>query len=140
MLPWFIFVLPVALLFARRINLLQLGDESASGLGIKVDRTRIVILVVCAALVAVSVAQCGPIGYVSLLAPHLTRAALRSLDARLVMPLSALCGATMLTAADQIARLLLAPLEIPVGIWTTLVGGSIFLLFVLKRRGGGIHG
>ncbi|WP_036718828.1 FecCD family ABC transporter permease [Paenibacillus harenae] len=140
MLPWFVVMLPVAMVFTRAVNLLQLGDETASGLGMKVDRTRLAILIVCALLVAVTVAQCGPIGYVSLLAPHLTRAVLRSQDARLVLPVSALCGAALLTAADQIARLLFAPLEIPVGIWTTLVGGSIFLLFLLRRRGSDIHG
>ncbi|MDQ0057842.1 FecCD family ABC transporter permease [Paenibacillus harenae] len=140
MLPWFLVMLPVAMFFTRAINLLQLGDDTASGLGLKVDRTRIVILIVCAGLVAISVAQCGPIGYISLLAPHLTRLFLRSSDARFVLPLSALCGAVMLTAADQIARLLLSPLEIPVGVWTTLVGGSLFLIFLQRHRGGSIHG
>ncbi|MBN2984521.1 FecCD family ABC transporter permease [Cohnella algarum] len=140
MLPWFFVALPVAMLFARAVNLLQLGDETASGLGMKVERTRLLILAVCAALVAITVAQCGPIGYVSLLAPHLTRLALRSLDARFVLPVSALCGAAMLTVADQIARLLLSPLEIPVGIWTTLVGGTVFLLLLLRRGRSGTYG
>lgn len=139
-LPWFLVVLPVAMLFIRAVNLLQLGDETASGLGMKVDRTRLAILIVSAMLVAITVAQCGPIGYVSLLAPHLTRAALRSQDARLVLPVSAVCGAALLAAADQIARLLFAPLEIPVGLWTTLIGGSIFFLFLLRGRGGRSHG
>lgn len=134
MLPWFMVILPVAMFFTRAINLLQLGDDTASGLGLKVDRTRIVILIVCAGLVAITVAQCGPIGYISLLAPHLTRVLIRSSDARMVLPISALCGAVILTAADQIARLLLSPLEIPVGIWTTLVGGTLLLVF-LQRRG-----
>lgn len=133
LLPWFVVLLPVSMPFARALNLLQLGDESASGLGLKVDRMRMLMLVVCAALVAATVAQCGPIGFVSLLAPHLTRAVLRSADARIVLPVCAVCGAALLAVADQIARLLLAPLEIPVGVWTTLVGGSVFLLFVLRR-------
>ncbi|WP_317890700.1 FecCD family ABC transporter permease [Paenibacillus arenilitoris] len=139
-LPWFVVMLPVSLLLARSVNLLQLGDETASGLGLKVDRSRIILLVASALLVAITVAQCGPIGYISLLAPHLTRAALRSQDARLVVPVSALCGAALLTAADGIARLLLAPMEIPVGVWTTLIGGSIFLLYLLGRKGGRVRG
>ncbi len=138
--PWFVVMLPVALLLSRSVNLLQLGDETASGLGLKVERSRIILLVACALLVAITVAQCGPIGYISLLAPHLTRAALHTQDARLVVPVSALCGAVLLTSADGVARLLLAPMEIPVGVWTTLIGGSIFLLYLLARRGGGIRG
>jgi len=139
-LPWFLAALPAAMLFARSVNLLQLGDETASGLGLNVNRTRIVILLVCTALVAVTVAQCGPIGYISLLAPHVTRVVLRSQDARLVLPASALCGAVMLTAADQLARLSFDPMEIPVGIWTTLAGGTVYLIFVLRRGGRGQHG
>lgn len=136
-LPWLIIILPAAMLLARSVNLLQLGDDAASGLGLKVVRTRLLLLVTCALLVAVTVAQCGPIGYISLLAPHLTRAMLRTTDARLVLPVSAVCGAALLTIADGFARLLLAPLEIPVGVWTTLLGGSVFLVYVSIRRGGG---
>lgn len=137
LVPWFVIMLPVALLMARPVNLLQLGDDAASGLGMKVGHTRMLLLATCALLVAVTVAQCGPIGYISLLAPHLTRAMLRTTDARFVLPVSAICGAALLSAADGFARLLFAPMEIPVGIWTTLLGGSVFLLYVLIRRGGG---
>ncbi len=138
--PWFVVMLPVALLLSRSVNLLQLGDETASGLGLKVERSRIALLVACALMVGITVAQCGPIGYISLLAPHLTRAALRTQDARLIVPVSALCGSVLLTVADGIARLILAPMEIPVGVWTTLIGGSILLLYLLGRRGGDIRG
>ncbi|MFS0723083.1 FecCD family ABC transporter permease [Paenibacillus sp. 1P07SE] len=139
-LPWTVLMLPLALGLARSVNLLQLGDETAAGLGIKVDRVRLLVLIVCALLVAVTVAQCGPIGYIALLAPHLTRAIIRSQDVRLVLPVSAVCGAALLTAADQLARLWLEPMELPVGVWTTLIGGSIFLVYIVSRRGGGIHG
>lgn len=138
--PWFLVMLPFAMLLARSVNLLQLGDDAASGLGMKVARTRMLLLVTCALLVAITVAQCGPIGYISLLAPHLTRVFLQTTDARLVLPVSAICGAALLSAADGFARLLFAPMEIPVGVWTTLIGGSIFLLFVIVRRGGGAIG
>jgi iron complex transport system permease protein len=136
MIPWAIVILPLALYFARPLNLLQLGDEVASGLGVKVVRIRLLILVVCTGLVAITVAQCGPIGYISLLAPHLTRTLWRTLDARLVLPLSALLGGVLLTASDTIARLLLYPIEIPVGVWTTLLGGIFFMLVFLRGRGG----
>lgn len=135
-LPWFTVMLPAAMALAKRVNVLQLGDDSATGLGIHAGRTRIVLLVASAMLVAATVAQCGPIGYISLLAPHLARAAVRSQDARLVLPASAIIGAVLLAYADQLGRLLFAPLEIPVGVWTTIVGGSIFLLILSKRKGG----
>jgi len=138
--PWFAIMLPTAMLLARSVNLLQLGDEAASGLGMKVGRTRLLLLVTCVLLVAVTVAQCGPIGYISLLAPHMTRAMLRTTDARFVLPVSAICGSVLLSAADGVARLLFAPLEIPAGVWTTLIGGSVFLLYILIRRGGGVIG
>lgn len=139
-IPWFLVMLPLAMLLARSVNLLQLGDDAASGLGMKVGRTRLLLLATCALLVAITVAQCGPIGYISLLAPHLTRVILRTTDARFVLPVSAICGSALLSAADGFARLLFAPMEIPVGVWTTLIGGSVFLVFVLIRRGGGAIG
>lgn len=140
LLPWCLLVLPIALGLARSVNLLQLGEETAAGLGVRVERVRLTVLVVSTLLVAATVAQCGPIGYIALLAPHLTRAMTRSQDARLVLPVSALCGAALLTLADQAARLWLEPMEIPVGVWTTLIGGSVFLLYIVLRRGGGQHG
>lgn len=140
MLPWTIFVLPFAFFFTRTINLLQLGDEAASGLGVKVLRARISILAICTGLVAITVAQCGPIGYIALIAPHLMRSMLGTLDIRLVLPLSALCGGVLLVAADTVARLLFYPMEIPVGIWTTLLGGGFFLMLFVKRQGGGVSG
>ena len=135
-LPWSIIVLPITFYFTRAINLFRLGDEVASGLGLKVQQTRVIILVLCAGLVAITVAQCGPIGYIALIAPHLIRSTLNTQDARLLLPLSALCGGILLVSADMIARLLYYPMEIPVGVWTTLLGGGFFLLYFLKRSGG----
>lgn len=140
MLPWTIVVLPFAFFFTRTVNLLRLGDEAASGLGVKVLRARVCILTICTGLVAITVAQCGPIGYIALIAPHLIRSMLGTLDTRLVLPLSAICGGVLLVAADTVARLLFYPMEIPVGVWTTLLGGGFFLLLFVKRQGGGVSG
>ncbi|GGG03474.1 ferrichrome ABC transporter permease [Paenibacillus albidus] len=137
MLPWTFIVLPIAFLFTRTLNLLQLGDEAASGLGVKALRARILILAVCTGLVAITVAQCGPIGYIALIAPHLVRSMLGTLDTRQVLPLAVLAGGVLLVAADTVARLLFYPLEIPVGVWTTLLGGGLFLMLFVKRQGGG---
>jgi len=131
-LPWALVCAPLALLCARPLNLLQLGDELAEGLGLRVLPTRLAMTVVAAAMVAAVVAVCGPIGWIALLAPHLVRQLLGTSDARAVLPLAALAGAALLLAADLAGRALFAPVELPVGIWTTLVGGP--LLLVLLRR------
>ena len=132
-LPWAAIGIPLALLMMRPLNLMQLGDDIAEGLGLRVARTRLLIVILSAALVAPVVATSGPIGYVALVAPHLARRALRTNDARLVLPLSALIGAVLLSGADLIAKNLFDPIELPVGIVTTVIGGPL-LLFMLRRE------
>jgi iron complex transport system permease protein len=132
-LPWALVALPLALLCARPLNILQLGDDMARELGLPVVRVRLLILVLSTALVAAVVAVCGPISFIALLAPHLARRLLKTSDARVILPCAALFGAALLIAADLFAREAFAPQELPVGIWTTLIGGP-FLLFLLLRR------
>lgn len=133
LLPWAALTVPAALLTARALNLLRLDDDVVEGLGLPVLRTRLLLLVLACALVAPVVAIAGGIGWVSLLAPHLVRQALGTSDAWHVLPLTALTGAAILLTADQLARLAFAPLEVPVGAWTTLVGGPL-LFWLLRRR------
>ncbi|NJN17426.1 MAG: iron ABC transporter permease [Oscillochloris sp.] len=130
--PWIALALPAALLLARPLNLLQLGDEMAEGLGLPVFRTRLLIFLVAIALNAAVVALCGPIGFVALVAPHMVRGVLRTTDARQVLPISALLGALLLTAADLAAREIFRPAELPVGLVTVALGSPIALL--LLRR------
>ncbi len=132
-LPWALLGIPLALLTARALNVLQLGEDVARGLGLPVLRVRVLVLVLSAALVAAVVAVSGPIAFVALLAPHLVRRALDTSDARVVLPCCALVGAALLTGADVLARLTFDPLELPVGIWTTLLGGPLLLL-LLRRH------
>lgn len=134
--PWAVVCIPLALLMARPINLLQLGDDMAEGLGLHVVRWRLLIVILSAALVAAVVAVAGPIGYVALAAPHMARRTLRTPDARQVLPISMLMGAVLLVGADLLAKNLFDPLELPVGIWTTVIGGPV-LLFLLRRQLGG---
>jgi iron complex transport system permease protein len=134
-LPWALIGVPVALLCARLLNVLQLGDDLAAGLGLAVAPTRLLLLVVGAGLVAAVVAVCGPIGWVALLAPHLARRALATPNAVYVLPTATLIGAVLLTSADLLARLALAPTELPVGIWTTLLGGPLLLLLLRSQFG-----
>jgi iron complex transport system permease protein len=131
-LPWIVIALPAALLFARPLNLLQLGDDMAEGLGLPVFRTRTLIFLVAIALQAAVVAVCGPIGFIALVAPHMVRALLQTTDARQVLPISALVGAVLLTSADLLAREIFSPAELPVGLLTIGLGSPIALL--LLRR------
>jgi iron complex transport system permease protein len=131
-LPWLGLGIPLALLLARWLNLLQLGDEVAEGLGLPVFRTRTLILLLCGGLVAAVVAVCGPVTFLALIVPHLVRLALRTTDARQVLPLAALLGAVLLTGADLVAREILKPAELPVGLFTIALGAPIALL--LLRR------
>jgi iron complex transport system permease protein len=135
-LPWAALGIPLALLAARPLNLLLLGDEVAEGLGLRVLPTRLLLMLLAAAMVAAVVAVCGPVGWVALLAPHLVRRALGSDDARLVLPLSSLAGVVLLLTADLAGRLLFAPVELPVGLWTTLLGGPLILVMLRRELSG----
>jgi iron complex transport system permease protein len=131
-LPWLALGIPSALFFGRVLNLLQLGDDMAEGLGLPVFRIRFVIFLLCIAMQAAIVAVAGPIGFVALIAPHMTRLLLRTTDARQVLPIAALLGAVLLTGADLFAREILSPAELPVGLVTTVIGSPVAL--VLLRR------
>jgi iron complex transport system permease protein len=130
--PWIAIALPIALLFGRPLNLLQLGDDMAEGLGLPVFRTRALIFLVAIALQAAVVAVAGPIGFIALVAPHMVRGLLHTTDARQVLPISALAGALLLTSADLLAREIFSPAELPVGLLTIGIGSPIAL--VLLRR------
>ncbi|HEX3721178.1 MAG TPA: iron chelate uptake ABC transporter family permease subunit, partial [Nitrolancea sp.] len=119
----------------RTLNLLQLGDDVARGLGLPVGRVRLMTLTLGAALVAAVVAVAGPISFIGLLSPHLARRLLRTSDARQVLPLSAILGALLLCAADLLARRAFAPLDLPVGVFTTVIGGPLLLILLRGRLG-----
>ena len=131
--PWVAVCLPLGLLLARPLNTLRLGDDAARTLGMSVGRVRTLVLLLGAGLVAAVVAVAGPIGWIGLLAPHLTRRALRSEDPRKVLAFSALMGAALLTMADVGAKLVIAPAETPVGLWTAVLGGPVLLLLLRDR-------
>ncbi|WP_169786776.1 FecCD family ABC transporter permease [Nitriliruptor alkaliphilus] len=130
--PWIAGGLLLAVLSTRALDVLRLGDDVAAGLGLSVRGTRAGVLVVAVALTAATVAVCGQIGFVALLAPHLVRLASGRTDDRVVVPLAAVTGALILTTADLVGRQVLAPREIPVGVFTTLLGAPS-LLWLLRR-------
>jgi len=115
----------------RNLNAMTIGDETAATMGIPVGRFRLMVFVVGALITGVMVAFSGIIGFVGLMIPHIVRLIVGGDYAR-VMPVSALCGAIFLTWADILARTLLAPDDIPIGIVTGLIGG-VFFIWLLSR-------
>ncbi|TVR09195.1 MAG: iron ABC transporter permease [Salinarimonadaceae bacterium] len=124
--------LGVLLLQARRLNLLLAGDESAAALGVDIDRFRRSMFVLTAAITGVTVAVAGVIGFVGLILPHIVRLMLGA-DHRVGLPSVAVLGAGFTVGADLVARWIIAPLELPVGIITALVGGPFFI-WLLRRE------
>ena len=111
---------------ARDLNALRAGDDDAAALGVEVRSLHRKILIAASLLSAASVAAAGLIGFIGLLAPHIVRL-LGARDVRALLPASALGGATLLVACDALARGVFAPIEIPVGIVTALLGVPLFL-------------
>lgn len=121
----------------RTLNLLLLGERQAELLGVSVVRCHRYLIVLSALGVGAVVAVGGMIGFVGLVVPHLVRL-LVGPDNRYLLPLSALLGALFLTLADVLARMLIAPAELPLGVVTSLVGGPFFLMMILYRRRRGV--
>ncbi|MFO6295915.1 FecCD family ABC transporter permease [Rahnella selenatireducens] len=119
------------LFMARRLNILQLGEEDAHYLGVNVRRTQLQLLLLSALLVGAAVAVSGVIGFIGLVIPHLLRMRLGA-DHRWLLPGSAMAGACLLLLADTLARTLVAPAEMPVGLLTSLLGGPYFLWLILR--------
>ncbi|MFC8515699.1 FecCD family ABC transporter permease [Streptomyces sp. NPDC057257] len=130
--------LTVAPLYARRLDLLSLGERPARHLGVEVERLRIALILVIALLTAAAVSVSGIIGFVGLVVPHLLRMAAGP-GHRFLIPASALLGALVLLAADLTARTIAAPAELPLGVLTALLGSPFFfwLLRRTRRRQGG---
>ncbi len=129
--PYIVIGLAVILLFARRLNVMQLDEEQAQQLGINVERTKIILLGAATLITAVAVCFVGTIGFVGIIVPHIVRL-IWGPDHRLLLPLSAVTGAILLILADTASRTMMAPSEIPVGVITAFIGAPFFL-FLLRR-------
>ncbi|MDO8963689.1 MAG: iron ABC transporter permease [Coriobacteriia bacterium] len=127
--------LVVPLLYARELNIMLLGDERAGELGVDVERFKRVILAAASLLVSAAVSVSGLIGFVGLMTPHAARLVLGP-DHRLLLPASVLSGGIVMVLADLVARTVLAPVELPVGIITALAGGPVFVWLLMRARGG----
>ena len=123
----------VARFFAFRLNAFSLGEEGAAYLGIDVERDKIAILALGSLLTGAAVSLSGLVGFVGLVVPHAVRLVLGP-DHRLLLPAAALSGGAFLVLADLLARTVLAPSEIPVGIITALVGAPFFIYLLRRTR------
>ncbi len=123
--------LAVALFFARELNLLARGAQLAATLGANVGRLRLALYFLASLLTAAAVTSVGSVGFVGLVVPHLVRLALGN-DQRLLLPAAVLAGGALLTLADTLARTVVAPQQLPVGVLTALIGVPVFL-FLLAR-------
>ena len=121
-----------ALPFARELNLLARGNDTAQALGVDVRRLRYIVYALASLLTAVAVTSAGSIGFVGLVVPHLVRLVIGN-DQRLLLPASVLAGGALLTLADTLARTIVAPQQLPVGVLTALIGVPVFL-FLLARH------
>jgi iron complex transport system permease protein len=117
---------------ARALNLMMIGERDAFDFGVEVKRVRLIVFAVASVLVGSSVAASGSVGYVGLIVPHLIRLMIGS-DNRLVIPFSAISGAIFVVLADTVARVAIAPRELPVGAITALIGAPLFI-YLLRRN------
>ncbi|WP_102108374.1 FecCD family ABC transporter permease [Oceaniglobus roseus] len=132
--PLILLALGAAFALGRGLNGLALGEATAAHIGIDVQRMKSVAILAVAAATGAAVAVSGGIGFIGIVVPHLLRLA-SGPDHRTLLPNAALLGATLLILADVIARVAIAPAELPIGIVTAILGAPVFLWILLKRRG-----
>lgn len=132
-LPWLAAGFVLAALLAADLNVLQLGEDMAAGLGLPVARVRFAALLTAALLAGAAVSFAGLVGFVGLLAPHIARRLVGG-DNRRLLPVTALASADLMLLCDVAARVLFAPFELPVGVLLSLVGGPFFLFLLLRRK------
>ena len=120
---------------SNELEVLSLGDDEARTLGLDASVMRVVFLLLASALAGAAVSFAGLLGFVGLLVPNGIRRFLRG-DNRLLLPLSGIGGAVLVTLCDIVSRMMFRPYELPVGIMLSLIGGPVFLILVLKRRKG----
>lgn len=133
LLPVVVFSLIIYTLYGRALNILSMGEEDAKSLGVDVERTKVVLLIFTALSTASAVAVSGIIGFVGLVIPHVMRL-LVGPDIRVLMPASLVGGAVFLVICDAISRLIMMPVEIPIGVITALVGAPYFLSLIVRSK------
>lgn len=133
LLPWIVILLPYVFLRARALNVLSLGDQTATGLGTPIERSRLGLLAAAVGLTGASVAVGGGISFVGLIAPHLARR-LVGPKHEYLLPASALAGGLLVLVGDTLGRWVLQPAEIPTGIVVAIIGAPYFLYLLTKSK------
>jgi iron complex transport system permease protein len=131
LLPWTCVFIPLAMLLTRSVNVQELGDDIAIGLGNRVQRQRLLLLAVSVALAGSAVAMAGGIGFIGLMAPHIARRLVGPSFGG-VLPVAAFTGALLVLVADLAARTVFAPLEIPAGVFTAAIGAPFFIYLLYR--------
>lgn len=133
LVPLILVLVFCAFVMARTVNIQELGDDIATGVGGHVQRQRFILLMISTALIGSSVAFAGGIGFVGLMAPHMARRLVGSAFGAL-LPVSALIGGILVMVADLIGRTLFSPLEVPAGVFTAAIGAPYFIYLLFKTR------
>ena len=133
-LPYLVVGILVMMAYSRILNMFQLNEEEAKELGVNVERAKIILIVMASLTTAAAVSVSGLIGFVGLIAPHAVRL-LWGYDHRSLLPMAMITGAGFLILADLVARTVVSPTELPVGVVTAFCGAPFFLYLLRKRRG-----
>jgi iron complex transport system permease protein len=131
-IPLLVLALTVAGIIAARLNLLSVGTTAAATRGVDVERTQRLAFASAALATSTAVSLAGPVAFVGIVVPHLVRLMV-GVDHRVVLPAAVLFGAAFLVLCDLVARTILAPVEIPVGIVTAVIGGPFFLWLLIRK-------
>ncbi|EYT78289.1 iron ABC transporter permease [Streptomyces sp. Tu 6176] len=132
-LPFCVAGTALALLLARPLNALSMGDDTARALGARLHRTRALAMLAATVLCGAATAACGPIVFVGLMVPHVVRS-FTGPDLRWILPYSTVLSPVLLLGSDVIGRIVARPAEVQVGVVTALIGGPVFILLVRRRR------
>ncbi len=131
--PWVVILIFLSVIMTGRVNVQQLGSDIATSVGNSVNRDNFMLLLICTALTGTAVAVGGEISFVALLAPHISKQ-LVGPSFGSVLPVSIFVGALILLIADLIGRMAFAPLDIPVGVFTSAIGAPFFIYLLYKKR------
>ena len=132
-LPLICFGTVATYVYARELNILALGEETAQHLGVEVEKAKKVLLIFGSLITAAAVSISGLIGFIGLIIPHMTRIVIGP-DHRILLPTSIIVGATFLVICDAVARVIISPVELPVGVITALAGGPFFIYLLRKKK------
>ncbi|MFC0417821.1 FecCD family ABC transporter permease [Cytobacillus solani] len=131
LLPWLLILIPFAVYKARFLDVLRLGDPIAIGVGVRIEKERVILLLVAVALAGASVSVGGGITFLGLIAPHIARRLIGARHTKII-PLTAVIGALLLLTADTLGRVVMAPMELPVGLVVSILGAPYFIYLLVK--------